>query len=1134
MEGYRRLFQDRGASFRFDYWRVPDSLKQLDTYLGSHESTYGESSDHHAEILPDYGAVLPGGVGAPRFQGYPLGLVWRFEAFNFNEAWLQGVVFWRATVINRSADVYGAGVSYDSLYLGFNVGTGGGAGGGGSAFSNYYQPEISTALYHQSGSSGPVDFCAQAVRIPTGVSGCGGGSGNPNGGYNNGGSAIVVLKSPIGDLRNKLFSRTAEGTPCQVGTHPFCDPAHPLRGDTITFNHGHMCGFGGCWASTHNVSDKRSFGMLSSVEATVLDGRDPATLGAAEAWRTFRNAGYPAIRGTFNKYVPGLQGPPAATWDWNKDGNPDTLYFDSCAANGCVTPDADTMPGGQINAYGNVGGVLAAGPFSLAAGDSTSWYVAFIGQRDSTSTWSAIYGALDAYLWFFPRAAPPPAPRILATQTSTTNAVGREAAPVVNLLLDAGAERWVDPYLLGLADRAAAAPVGTVMATPGLSGELRARSADNVEAVEIYKSCDGGRTFTGDDDCTGDHAVDTYGQPIGSGWRSYAVLHPVAGDLPNQFTDSAVVAGRSYTYIVVVKSRGAVFPVIRSDRAEEVEFAPSLRSAPAVTDAGPAQRVTVYVPASREAAGVGARISLTEAAGGATVPFEVTPTDSAPAGGYVARFGNLLEVERDSVASTGEIRGTRVGLRYVVRSAPLGDSVVLRSHEYDRDGPEPLAVAGTPTRIVTNQAGPDRWTVTDRYQRLGFVVADAAGRPLFASTALTGTSATPDRLLGSANDRGFVVFADNTLDGVFAEERYRSGEDTVPRSPSPLMVQWREQNASLGSLARGVYRVRWFDEAFGLPRGIIPNRNDPAATARELAGALRARPDSSVGLTDSVTASLTGVPQTDLVAVKAPFTIENLTFGGRVDIAMARRTSDTWLLGVGPDTVRVAIPIDEWVPGDLLHLLETRTVDSTDANQYLVLSGGEPIRVARRARTFSSAVFGCADPRLSCNPVAIGASGYSGYRPIQPGDVTEFHYYRGFSPESRYGFTVEPMVAGNAIPAITEADLARIRVVPNPFVLYSAYQESIDQPRVIFTNMPPAGTLRIYTVNARFVQQVTWTPADLLGSGDLHVLLRAHSGNLLASGLYVWVLTAPSVPDNPNRALIRARGKFVVIQAGGR
>ncbi len=82
--------------------------------------------------------------------------------------------------------------------------------------------------------------------------------------------------------------------------------------------------------------------------------------------------------------------------------------------------------------------------------------------------------------------------------------------------------------------------------------------------------------------------------------------------------------------------------------------------------------------------------------------------------------------------------------------------------------------------------------------------------------------------------------------------------------------------------------------------------------------------------------------------------------------------------------------------------------------------------------------------------------------------------------------------------------------------------------------MPPRGTLRIYTVAGQFVQQIDWTPEDLRGTGDLFYDLKSREGGDLASGLYIWVLSAPRNPDNPASRRMSARGKFVVIRGQAR
>jgi hypothetical protein len=1156
LEGYQALFDADPTEFRFDFWQVPDSLKRAGPFMGTNFSTYGETSDHFTEVLGSYGSVIPGGSGDPTVTGWPMGLVWRFEAFNFGVPTYASTVFIRATVINRSEDVYGVGLDYDSLYLGFMPGTGGAGPGGGQAFSNYYMPEISTALYHQSHVTvgGP---CSEGARQPAGVPGCTASAGM---GMNNGGNAIIVLKSPIGDLRNKHFSNPAS---------PFYNTGHPLVGDTITFNHGHQCGFGSCWATTHNVNDKRSFGMISSTEANVLDGRDPAALTPGEAFITFRNKGFPTERGKFNKYVPGEQGPPAATWDYNKDGTPDTLYYDSCADQGCVVASADTFPGGQKNAYGNVGGILAAGPFPLAAGDSTSWFVAFVGDADSVRTWASINAAIDLYMNFFLSPEAPPPVTIASTQVTagTIGELGED--PEVTFFFDDAPERWVDQFLLKLSEDVRTSPsFATLRAkNPGLADEMAARAADNLEAIEIYKSCNGGNTWTGDGNCVGDPVTDVNGQSIGLGWQAYAIFDVDAnsGDVPNVFTDNTVTPGRSYVYTVVGKSRGAEFQVIdEDDRPTVISFAPTIRNTLSSSSSDP-NVLSVYIPASRAAGYRAAQISFS-ALGEATVPLSVGVSDAPTPGNYQIAFGNRITVERDSIIAddacgpAGTVCGTRVILARVVNAAPGGTSTVVRRDTLFRDGADEFPVSGAASSSAATTVGNFRRLQTV-YDALGFVVA-AGSTPIFASRTLTGNAATPTGVFALADFPGFTVAANNATAGAFnsATERAYRGAATrqllglpdtavvIPRgNVDRFMAQWREQNSVRGPFGVGQYMISWAGDAFGLPRGLS---SLGASSEAELTAALQGRPVASTGLTDAATATLLSdaglaagvVTQQDLVAVKAPFTIRNTTFGRDVSIAMVRRTmtqgasvANTYRLGRNADTLRVGIPADEWVPGDLLYFIETVTRDSTEGANVVLDGSLQPLRVTNPQVTFTGATIGCNQPNPPfCNPLGPNILGSSGWLATSAGDSVQFEYNLGFSPTDRWVFDLTAPVAGTEITEVTDSTLAAVRVVPNPFVVFSSYQTTIADSRVLFTNVPPTGALRVYTVAGQFVQQISWTADDLTGTGDLFWNLKSREDIDIASGLYIWVITAPSNPTDPTSAPVTARGKFVVIRGQSR
>jgi hypothetical protein len=1135
IESWASLYATQGASFRFDFHRVPEDLQDQSKFLGAFQ-TYGRTSDHYREILAAYPPVTPSGVGDPNgILGWPLGLDIDWHAYTFTLPTVASVVYMEALVINRSEDIYGVGLDFDSLYFGLMPGTGGSTGGGGQRFSNYYLADRSTALYHQSGVNP-----ANCGNVPAGGLGCAGGTtGAGTNGYENAGNAIIVLKSPYGDLRNKLFTRPGS---------PFFNPAHPAAGDTITFNHGHMCGFGGCWANTHNVSDKRAFGVLASQEAAELDGRDPATLTTTEAWRTYRNREYPTVRAVFNRWVPG-------GFDPNLDGVQDTLFYDTCGGNtpaqqalGCVTTDADTMPGGHANAYGNVGGILATGPFPLAAGDTAVFVFAFLADKDSARTFATINAAIDFYLNFSLGPEPPPVVDVVSTQL---RAAGVDQSAQVSIYYTDAPERYTDPFLEKFADDLGAAPPGTELyrlaqLNPDFEDSVRARAASNLARLYVFKSCDGGNNFTSDGDCDGDPAVDQFGNPVGVGWRAYATLERsdfAGGDLPNVFTDGSVIGGQSYLYVILGESIGASFLLRDSIDTDgdgafddvggrQFTVADPLTN-PLSRSASDPNVLSIYIPASRQAGSVGAAAAIQPDAAGSTAPFSVDATDSARAGSYVAAFGNRLRIveTRDSSAAL-ELESTSVYVERVVfadTGGGFGDTVVFAVDTGFTTNELGVPYAGSPAVTVTATA---TGTTTEYvFGAIGFSVFRGT-EPLFVSTTLTGSAATPAASFARADFPGFVVSANNINATNFADEQTitPAGDTVSQANVNSFSVQWVDGSAvRAAGFVGSQYELSWLSDPFGLTRGLTLNLSNPSATEAELAAALSARPTGTIALTDAATATLTGVAATDLVAARMPFTIRNITTGKPVSLAMRARSSNTILLGSGLDTIRVALAATEWAPGDALILIDSVVTDSVVGGLVQLGAGGQPIPAPGRRVSFSTAILGCNTPRASCNPVAALTTGQTGYVPLEAGTRTRWHYTVGFRRDSRFSFDVTAPVTGTSIAQVTAAQLDSIRVVPNPFVIFSRYQNSqtggISESRVLFTHVPPSGTLRVYTISGQFAQQVTWTAADLNGNGDLFYNLRTREGTDLASGLYIWVITT-----NVGGRTLTKRGKFVVIR----
>jgi len=1139
LAGYATLFAQQGSNFTFDFWRVPEAQQRLDKpFMGTRHHTYGESSDHGSNFLLQYGAVVPGGSGNPTVQGYPLGLVLHFDAFNFGVPTVNDAAFYQMTIINRSADVWGGeGIDYDSLYFGI-------AYGGGyfptQAHSAYALVDKGLMVYHNSNAQGAGGPCSDAARL-AGGGGCAG-AGTVERGYGAGANAIIMFKTPLGDLRNKLFTRTSSGAPCIEGVDNFCMPSHPLAGDTITFN-GHSFGdYGGAYQWTWGAGMRASFGFISGDEVNTLAGRDPGAATDRQLWTTFRSEDWTTNKVHYNKYVP------PGNWDYNKDGVLDTLNLAVCGRLGCAGLDSDTMPGGWLNRRGNIGGFQGFGPFSLGAGDTTSLVYAIVGDGDSTAFWAQVNAVIDLYLNFFLAPEAPPPARIVSTQVAASTDQFGTANPSVRLFFSDDPESWEDPFLMKTASDVETSPGYAELLTrnPWLPDSIRARARNNLQRIEIYKSCNGGNSWTSDGDCDGDPAVELDGTQSGFGWRTYGVLDVDAnsGNIPNSFFDGNVDGGRTYMYAFVGRSRGAEFKVDTIGGGPAIyTFAPSIPNALSRSTSDP-NVASVYIPASKPAGYQAAAVAFSNPPL-ATVPFTLSLSDNVATASYRAVFGNQIVVARDSNTATNALVQSVVTIRRraTVDDNGVGVDSVIRSESFVYASDQLFLVEGTGVEGAPTVVD-DITTIPTTYTGLGFVLATTGGQPVFGSVTLTANAATPAGLFGRDEYTGFTINADNSVAGTFeaaGETQYRGPEsraennlletDTIVQRDivNNFMPQWREASSTRAADGGGRYVMRWVDDSYGTARGFTLNLNNPSAVEAEVRAALAARAQASTGVADAATAALLGQPLADLVPVKLPFTIENVTYGRPVEVAMVRRVSNRIVLGQGQDTVSVEIPEDVWVPGDRLVFIENIVEDSVIGGR-VVLSGGTPVQRTRRAVTFTTAVVGCNQIRESCNPVVFNTVGGSGYNPMRNGDETRFHYYVGFQPTTEYAFDVSAAVTGEQITAVTDSALGLIRVVPNPFVIYSAYQTSVTNSVIAFTNLPSRGALRIYTVAGQFVQQILWEPADLEGEGDLFWNLRSREGIDIASGLYIWVVTAPSNPNDPASAPLQKSGKFVVIR----
>jgi hypothetical protein len=410
-----------------------------------------------------------------------------------------------------------------------------------------------------------------------------------------------------------------------------------------------------------------------------------------------------------------------------------------------------------------------------------------------------------------------------------------------------------------------------------------------------------------------------------------------------------------------------------------------------------------------------------------------------------------------------------------------------------------------------------------RFEPLGAVLSaeleDGGERPLMVTASLGGGQTVPGRYFGLPDYPGFTLSIDNTLAGSFAGQYYTDarGERMGPLV-EPSVTFLPELSEEPGE---GRYRVTWADEAFGEAAPFRLDLANADETRGRVVESLRGREAGRLSAGDPAIAAYLGLTSDEFSAafvplVRLPFRIEDSTEAINPEPLYVLFPRDGKLkeivLGSGLDTLIVQVPETEWLPGD----------------EMMLLKGAAPSFEI----VFAAAVLGC-DPsfwqRMSCNPVAIGWPGATGYIGTEAGQALFFGYYQTITAQTEYVFAARSGVAGTSLqedPRRIRAALDSVKVVPNPFLLRSRYTTASDD-FVLFTHVPPRGVLRIFTASGQFIQQLRWDPADLNGQGDLRFNLVTKEGLLMAAGLYLYVLTAE---DEQGREIGGAKGKFVIIR----
>lgn len=1229
-------FRNRGSNFTWDDWKFPASRRDESRLYGSFQ-TFGATNDYGREVRQNAGAVIPGGTGKPKIEGYPLGIEWEFNSWTYSVPSLGDAMFYKANIINKSALVYGTGIDYDSLFLGFMMRPFHTTGSQVPAV--YADLQRGTVLSAQSNVNaqncyGPVGGNTRGTQIRSCL-----GNTHGNRGFRGGAGALVVLKSPIGDMRNKLFTRPGQ---------PFYMPSHPLAGDTLTYNIMTACGFS---CAQQQITPGRVRGVYGSIVGDVANalagrGQTASELSELQYFDLVHNPDWPArynpatgTAGGYAKYIP------PGNWDYNKDGVLDTMTVTTCwtsatttgwtgtPTDGCAPPFSDTLAGGQPNSLHN-NYFAGVGPIKLGAGDTTSFIVAFVSVPDSISLERQVNDIVQLYndFWLSPQ---PPAP--VQIVSASVEAGSRTFGDVgVRLFLDQTPSQQSDPFVLEQARklktsadtndirlrvlnpalvndiRARALPVGrTLVDTVGRTVEAEragtcrtSYSAANcvivttptlgvVDSLLVFKSCDGGTTYTatGGAACVPAPARDVIGgTPSGYAWQAYARLGKnAAGQFPSQFFDGNVTGGVTYTYVIVSQSFPVAFDVVDvvGGRTAVRQFLVRPKTQNGLS-ANTANRnvATVYVPASTQAGGSVSSVSFVNFSSAGFVTGDTSAAlnvssfrlsrpirGSSPIAGRVIFSDSAVVREYDADTTVAGIDSTVVELFELVQEAVgTGTTVGRTAGRSERfvvpgsAGPVDLVVrnrgtaatsSGNTTRTALGATGrvlttSYRFTLFQR-PVVTFVVD---GRPIYVTDSIPGGGDLTPAVTQARSDFIGAMLSLNTPTISMTTPNstvWRAPGIPVLRSTAWPTISWQTTSANPAiardSLAFGRYRIQFSDAEFGKLAPFTFDPRNPQALRDRYAESVAGRTDATnTVVTAEAAAALnralnrTNITVDSLAAISVPFTVRNLRFGDRpVQLATLKSAVPTTaLLGLGGDTLRVSVPVGKWIPGTNLYWLENLPTYARDTVQASPLvtrirrTNGVPDTTSTLRVTWGPMRLGCGTPE-TCNPIEGFAS--SGYTQASPGMQYELQWFAPLRGLQSVEFQLNPEVAGQQVAGVPTSELKNIRAVPNPYIMFSEYEQTPGTKRLMFVGLPPKGTLRIYTASGQFVQRITWVESDLdrncratttttgcIATGDLTWNLRTHENKEIGPGFYMFVVSTDVGGTKKDRI-----GKFVVI-----
>jgi hypothetical protein len=189
-----------------------------------------------------------------------------------------------------------------------------------------------------------------------------------------------------------------------------------------------------------------------------------------------------------------------------------------------------------------------------------------------------------------------------------------------------------------------------------------------------------------------------------------------------------------------------------------------------------------------------------------------------------------------------------------------------------------------------------------------------------------------------------------------------------------------------------------------------------------------------------------------------------------------------------------------------------------DLNNNSQWEEGEAIYITRMPYPSSPPAMGSPNPATNIREFAYqilisNAPSDTARKPPAAGTVIKVTSHNALTATDRYEFEFTP-------PAFspTSVDLSQVRVVPNPYVVTSKYENIQNVRQIRFMYLPPECTITVYTVSGTRVKTLQHNSS----TGSLAWNLVSDWSQALSFGVYVYVVEDPQ----GNRHV----GKFALIK----